>query len=185
LKKYRINSIIDRRRKMFIGIPINVMRQYLAFQEGLQYCWAACTQMILRLYGEERTQSEIDIRGNGPNLFGWFPDRSGHSFSIEYNFNEPFISRFHCIPGEDAPPPDVLLDELENHRPMIVGYDESPQDRHAIVIFGADCIQTNGWNVIQSIHVADPFPGRGIRFWPAEQLCQSIFAHWRIYDNYN
>ena len=170
---------------MFIGIPINVMHQYLAFQEGPQYCWAASTQMVLRRYGVERTQSEIDFSGNGPNLFGLFPDRGGYSSSIEYNFNEPFISRFQCIPGEDAPLLDMLLDELENQRPMIVGYDENSQDRHAIVIFGADCIQTNGWNLIRSIHVADPFPGRGIGFRPAEQLYNSIFAHWRIHDNYN
>jgi len=175
LKKYRINSVIDRRkRNMFIGIPTNVMRQYLAFQEGPQYCWAACTQMVFRRYGEERTQREIDVRGNGPNLFGLFPDRSGYSSSIEYNFNELIAGRFHCTHGEGAAAPGMLLDELGNHRPMIVGYDESPQDRHAIVIFGADFIQTNGWDVIQTIYVADPFPGRGIRFWPAEQLCQSI-----------
>jgi hypothetical protein len=45
--------------------------------------------MVLRWYGVERSQGEIDFKGNGPNLFGLFPDRSGNSFSIEYNFNEP------------------------------------------------------------------------------------------------
>ncbi len=170
---------------MFIGIPINVMRQYLAFQEGPQYCWAACTQMILRWFGEERTQSEIDLRGNGLNLFGWSPDRSGSSFSITNNFNEPFVSRFRCIHREGAPASDALLNEVGNYRPIIIGYNESSEDQHAVVVFGAEYVQTDVEPVIQTIHVADPFPDRGIGFWPAQRLCQSMFAHWRIRDTYN
>ena len=74
---------------MFIGIPANLMRSYWSAQERQDYCWAACVQMVLRWYGVERPQGEIDSKGNGPNLFGLFPDRSGHSLSIEYNFNHP------------------------------------------------------------------------------------------------
>ena len=99
--------------------------------------------MVLRWHGVERSQGEIDFKGNGPNLFGLFPDRSGHSFSIEYNFNEQFVSQFNCIPGKGASAPHKLLDELYNCRPVIVGYNESPQALHAIVVFGVGCIQTN------------------------------------------
>lgn len=87
---------------MFIGVPYQEMQRHFVYQETEQYCWAACIQMVLSFYGEQRAQSDIDVRGNGFNLFGWFPDRSGNRFSIENNFNELFVSRFHCTSGEGA-----------------------------------------------------------------------------------
>jgi hypothetical protein len=65
---------------MFIGIPVNVMQSYWSAQERQDYCWAACVQMVLRWYGVERSQGEIDFKGNGPNLFGLFPTGGGTSY---------------------------------------------------------------------------------------------------------
>ena len=168
-------------RGMFIGVPADLMRSYWSVQEREDYCWSACVQMVLRVYGVERPQSEIDLRGNWINLFGLFPDRSGTRFSIENNFNEFLFSQFISTHGEGAPAPNRLLDEFSNCRPIIVGYYENPLPHHAIVIFGADCIQTNGGTVIKTISVADPFPGREIVFWDSEQLYRTISSHWCIH----
>jgi len=166
---------------MFVGISANVMQRYWSAQERQDYCWAACVQMVLKRYGVERSQGEIDFKGNGPNLFNLFPDRSGYRFSIEYNFNEPFTGTFHCTSGEGAPEPRKLLDELHNHRPVIVGYDEGPQARHAVVVFAAEYTQTNTWPVLQTIHVVDPFPGRGIRPWSSGRLYPLVSEHFFIH----
>lgn len=169
---------------MFIGIPHQIVQRHFAFQEGPQYCWAACTQMVLSLYGEERAQSDIDVRGNGLNLFGWFPDRSGNRYSIENNFNDIFISRFRCTSEDGAPDLNKLFDELQNNRPMIAAYWENPESHHAVLLYGAEYNQVNDRVFVHKIHVADPFPGRGLVYWDVTQFLPSMSSHWLIQRYY-
>jgi hypothetical protein len=159
-----------------------MMLDSFSFQERHDYCWAACVQMVLSVYGTERSQQEIDTRGNGINPFNIFPNRSGNSFSIQNNFNELLFGQFHCIPGEGAPAADKFLDEIYESRPIIIGYYEG-QDQHAVVAFGADVAPTHFGYSIQQVHVADPFPTRGIVSWEAGQFHQSISGHWIIHSH--
>jgi hypothetical protein len=173
---------------MFVGIPEHLVRRCFAFQEGPQYCWAACIQMVLRLYGVEREQSEIDLRGNGLNLFGWFPDRGGYNHSFENNFNEIFGGQFRCTSKDGAPDLSNLIDELANNCPVIAGYCEIVQEdqraHHAVVIYGAECVNYGTQIVVNNLHVADPDQSRGLGFHFTDPFLKSMSAHWFIHKNY-
>lgn len=88
--------------------------------------------------------------------------------------------------GWGAPTPAYLINELENLRPVLIGYQSGPNSGHAVVITALSYIQTMYGPQIQTIVVRDPWPsGENIKNngrveYQALNLAQVIQAYWFI-----
>jgi len=148
----------------YVGIPSARMNYYAAAQGLNQWCWAASIQMVLNYYGVDITQAQIVERTFGRLPWGGLPNQAGDPRVITDNLNNwsidnrgrPYIVR--CILGQGAPNANILIRELSQQRPVIVGYTSGPQSAHAVVITAVSYINSPRGPIIQTIVVRDPWP---------------------------
>lgn len=176
----------------YVGIPSNIMNFYVADQENSNWCWAASIQMVLNYHGVSITQPQIvgrtyGLDPNGPlpnwtgsfsaitsNLNNWNIDNSGHPYVVGASLNW------------GAPTPAVLLEELSQGHPVIVGYKSGPNSGHAVVITAANYDMSPTGPIIQSVVARDPWPSpeniakNGRVEYPGIQIASLMQAYWYI-----
>lgn len=175
-----------------VGIPSGEMDFVAAAQQSSQWCWAAAIQMVLGYHGVAITQQQIVARTYGMDWWGNLPDWAGSIEAITANLNNWSIDNYgqqYAVAATlnwGAPPPNVLINELWNRRPMIIGYRSGPNSGHAVVVTAATYSNTVYGTMIRSIVVRDPWPSpaniyaRGRIEYDGPSLAQSVTAHWFI-----
>lgn len=138
------------------AVETTYFREYVAKQRNNNWCWAACTQMVLNYQGVNVTQEQIvervfgarvDRPGTAKDIVegasGWYMD--GHT--IEANFDYPLA-------------PQKLIDDLVNKYPLVVGLEMPGQDvGHAYVLTGISFRKDGNAVYPRSVILRDPWPG--------------------------
>lgn len=175
-----------------VGMPAVEMDYVAAAQGNSQWCWAAAIQMVLGYHGVGITQQQIVARSYGTDWWGNLPDWPGSFEVITRNLNNWSIDNYgqRYAVGADlnwgAPPPMVLIEELQNGRPMIIGYQSGPASGHAVVLTAATYSLTAYGPVIHTVTVRDPWPSpanvlnRGRVEYDGRSLATVIQAYWRV-----
>ena len=175
-----------------VGIPSGEMDFVAAAQHNSQWCWAAAIQMVLGYHGVAITQQQIVARTYGMDWWGNLPDWAGSIEAITANLNNWSIDNYGqqyavgAILNWGAPPPNVLIDELSNRRPVIIGHRSGPNSARAVVVTAATFSHTPYGVRIHSIVVRDPWPSpanvynRGRVVYDGASLASAITAHWFI-----
>lgn len=159
-------AVSQKLRVVPIGFRTDEVNQFAAAQKGSQWCWAACIQMVLGSQGISVSQEDIVRRTYGCDPFGRLPDWSASDQTITANLN----GWAHRVNGEQvkvrarqfigAPPPDVIVNELSNRRPIILAYKTSPFSGHVVLCTAATVLQGPQGAVLNSVIVRDPMSGR-------------------------
>ena len=175
-----------------VGIPAAEMDFVSAAQGNSQWCWAAAIQMVLGYHGVAITQQQIVARSYGTDPWGNLPDWSGSFDVITRNLNNWSIDNYgqeyavSAVFGWGAPSAGVLIEELQNGRPMIISYRSSPVSTHAVVLTAATFSQSSYGRFIRTIVVRDPWPtpanilDKGRMEYDGSSLAAAIQAHWLI-----
>lgn len=130
-------------------------RAYVARQRSENWCWAACTQMVLNYQGVNVSQEQIvervfgarvDRPGSAQNIVqgasGWYVD--GHSIAAKADYS--FI-------------PQKLIDDLVNKYPLVIGLSMPGQNvGHAYVLTGISFLKQGDAIYPQSVILRDPWP---------------------------
>ena len=181
----------------YAGIPRHKMEYVAAAQENSQWCWAASIQMVLNYYGVDINQRQIVARTFGTGLFGTLPNRPASDQVITANLNNWSIDnrgRRYIVNARHnggAPNPEWLLNELQQKRPIVVGYvPPGANQGHAVVITAASYSYSPTFvgpkPVIHSIVVRDPFPtqqniyNRGRVEYSGAQFASRMRSHWFV-----
>jgi hypothetical protein len=177
---------------VYVGIPSEQMNYFSASQQQSQWCWAASIQMVFNYYGVGIDQDQIVRRTYGMDPYGNLPNWPGSFQAIHSNLNNWSIDNYGnrytvtASIGMGAPAPAILLRELAEGRPVILGYQTGPNSGHAVVATAASYIQTPMGPQIQTIVVRDPWPSRdnlqtmGRQEWPGIVLANRIQAYWYV-----
>jgi hypothetical protein len=187
-----VSSNLVAQQATYVGIPSNSMNYYAAGQNNSQWCWAASIQMVLNGYGVNINQEQIVARTYGIDPYGNLPNWPGSFQAIHKNLNNwgidnlgyPYTVRASL--GNGAPSPNILVNELSNGRPVIIGYSSGPNSGHAVVVTAVSYIPTPNGPFIQTIVVRDPWPSQkninnnGRVEYPASALANKIQAYWYI-----
>ena len=176
----------------YVGIPSAKMNYFAAGQEQSQWCWAASIQMVLNYYGVDISQEQIVARTYGIDPLGRLPNWTGSFEVITANLNNWSIDnrgRPYTVMASlriGAPTPAILIQELSQQNPIIVGYRSGPNSGHAVVVTGARFVPSPQGPIILSLVVRDPWPSRqnilnlGRVKYLGHQLASLIQAHWYI-----
>jgi hypothetical protein len=163
-----------------------------AAQNNSQWCWAASIQMVLNYYGVSISQEQIVARTYGTDPYGNLPNWAGSFQAITANLNNwnfDNLGRRYVVMAslnEGAPTPAVLLQELSQGRPVIVGYRSGQNSGHAIVITAASFSQSPTGPIIHSIVARDPWPSSqniqtsGRVEYPGAKIASLMQAYWYI-----
>lgn len=196
IAKYLIGAAlllsVSMAQAIYVGIPSNTMNFFAAEQENSNWCWAASIQMTLNYYGVSIAQPQIVARTygldpNGPlpnwtgsfsaitnNLNNWNIDNSGHPYAVSASLNW------------GAPTPAILINELSQGHPVLVGYKSGPNSGHAVVITAVNYDISSMGPIIQSVVVRDPWPSpqnienNGRVEYPGNQIANLMQAYWYI-----
>jgi hypothetical protein len=175
-----------------VGIRSSIMNFFVANQDNSNWCWAASIQMVLNYYGVSITQPEIVARTYGLNPNGSLPNWTGSFSAITANLNnwnidntgKPYAVTASLNWG--APTPAVLLKELSQGHPVIVGYKSGSNSGHAVVITAANYDMSPMGPIIQSVVARDPWPSpqnianNGRVEYPGTQFASLMQAYWYI-----
>lgn len=176
----------------YVGIPSAQMNFVAAAQKNSQWCWAASIQMVLNYYGVNISQEQIVARTYGVDSYGNLPNWAGTFQAITANLNNWNVDNFgrqYSVGASlnwGAPTPAILLQELSQGRPVIVGYKSGANSGHAVVITAVSYAQSPNGPIIQSIVVRDPWPSpqniqtAGRVEYPGSQLASLMQAYWYI-----
>ncbi|MDM7859435.1 C39 family peptidase [Alteromonas sp. ASW11-36] len=176
----------------YVGIPSTQMNYFAAAQNNSQWCWAAAIQMVLNYYGVSISQEQIVARTYGVDPYGNLPNWAGSFQAITANLNNWNVdnlgNQYQVMASLNwgAPTPAVLLQELSQGRPVIVGYSTGPNTGHAVVITAASYTMSPSGPIIQSVVVRDPWPSAqniqtsGRVEYPGAQLASVMQAYWYV-----
>ncbi|MGM8227790.1 C39 family peptidase [Cellvibrio sp. ARAG 10.3] len=176
----------------YVGILSHQMDFVAAAQRNSQWCWAAAIQMVLNYYGININQEQIVYRTYGADPYGQLPNWAGSLDAITRNLNNWSIDnygrpyRVMASLNWGAPTPEVLLQELGQNRPVIVGYKSGPDTGHAVVITAASYVYTAQGLIIQTVVVRDPWPSyiniqnRGRVEYAGADIASLMQAYWYI-----
>lgn len=120
--------------------------------------------MVLNYYGVNINQEQIVARTYGSDPYGNLPNWAGSFQAITANLNNWNVDNsgnsYNVMASVNwgAPTPAILLNELSQGRPVIVGYSSGQNSGHAVVITAASYTQSNNGPVIQTVIVRDPWP---------------------------
>ena len=137
------------------AIETSYFKAYVARQRSDNWCWAACTQMVLNYQGVNVSQeqivervfgSRVDRPGTAQHIVqgasGWYVD--GHTIEAKADYS--FI-------------PQKLIDDLVNKYPLVVGLSMPGQNvGHAYVLTGLSFQKQGNAIYPQSVILRDPWP---------------------------
>ncbi|HAI75470.1 MAG TPA: hypothetical protein DCM08_04420 [Microscillaceae bacterium] len=175
----------------YVGIPSEVLNYYAAAQQKQNWCWAACIQMLFNYYGVDIDQASIVKRTYGQNYRGDAPDVAATYEAIYLNLNNWSIDAqgkkyvVKAQMGYGSPPPDEVIDELKQGRPVLVGYRTGEATGHAVLITALSYVD----KTIGSVVVRDPYPtaqniqNYGRVEYDAASLMRQVEVYWfvRVY----
>lgn len=148
--------------------------------------------MVLSYYGVSTTQKQIVARTYRTGEFGRLPDwpasyRTIHKHLNNWNIDNNGITyRVRAKINYGAPPPRLLLTELNNKRPIVLAYSNGDGTGHAVVISGASYSIRNGRLIIATVVVRDPWPSDenkatlGRVEYYGRDLANIMDAHWLV-----
>lgn len=144
---------------IYVGIPTVRVNFIAASQQQNEWCWAASTQMILAWYGVPASQPEIvqrvyGVAGNIPGsdqavsaaLNGWGRTVNGRIVTIR------------SVVYQGQLPPQVLISQLYQQHPILLGVWSGPTSGHAVVVTAASYINSPSGPLIISLVIRDPWP---------------------------
>lgn len=137
------------------GLSRREFAPFFALQALRNWCWAACTQMVLAYHGIDVTQNEIVRRINGrlvdkpaddrqilEALSGWAFDFRGRRVMIESN---------PSIYGDE----DIIQD-LMNHCPLVVGLHGLRATGHLYVLTAVEFCEDERGRYCVTAFLTDP-----------------------------
>ena len=151
-----------------------------AEQQGQNWCWAACVQMVLSSKGIKVDQADVVQRTYGAvvdapggadailnRLSGWFQTRSGR-----------MLLAASAVPGPMQQ--GLLYSYLKNQSPLILGVNyPGASIGHAVVVTAAIFKISDAGLELKEVIVRDPWPGhatqKGKRKLTPEEFANAMF----------
>ena len=135
------------------GIPSGVLSFVAARQQNTQWCWAACIQMMFRMYGYDLPQ-QILVQQTWGNIVNMpaYPNQILAALNRTYvdRSGKRFTARGDALTVNVA----TAIQDLSNRSPLIVG-----TLGHATVLTALNYTQSNiGELQVTSAIVRDPWP---------------------------
>jgi len=141
------------------------------------WCWAATIEMALRSQGVSWTQQDIvnRVKGFPKNETATAGEMTAflNSWNFDYD-GRPWRSQARHYTG--VLPANVLINEVNNQRPVIVTYRIGPGSEHAVVVYGV--LKPPG-KKIHSIYYFDPLTGKKDVLLPG-QFAASVTNSWAV-----
>ena len=136
-----------------VGIPSHLMHYVAAMQEQDQWCWAACIQMMFRVYGYDLPQHQLvqQTWGSIVNMPA-YPEQIMAALNRGYvdTRGRPFWAYGDAFTVSIA----TAIQDLANRSPLIVG-----ALGHATVLTALNYTQSNAGELqVNSAIVRDPWP---------------------------
>lgn len=137
------------------AIETSYFRAYVARQRSENWCWAACTQMVLNYQGVSASQEQIVER-----VFGAQVDRPGSAQNIVQGASGWYVDgRTIGARADYSFIPQKLIDDLVNKYPLVVGLRMPGQNvGHAYVLTGLSFQKYGDAIYPQSVILRDPWP---------------------------
>lgn len=163
-----------------VGIPTDRMVEVAAEQQGQNWCWAACVQMVLSTKGIKVAQADVVHRTYGAvvdapggadailsRLSGWFQTRSGRT-----------LLAASVVPGPMQE--GLLYSYLKNQSPLILGVSyPGASIGHAVVVTAAVFKVSDAGLELKEVVVRDPWPDlaaqKGKRKLTREEFANAMF----------
>lgn len=142
------------------AIETTYFKAYVAEQRNNNWCWAACTQMVLNYQGVDVSQEQIVER-----VFGARVDRPGTAQNIVEGASGWYVDGYTIGAKADYSfIPQKLVDDLVNKYPLVVGLSRPGQNvGHAYVLTGLSFQKQGNAIYPQSVILRDPWPGNQSR----------------------
>lgn len=132
------NSWIPRfwtwRGRHFAGVERERFAPFAAEQSLLNWCWAACAQMILNWHGVIVSQAQIVERVFGLPID--LPANAPQILEALTSFGQHLTGRPAAINGRLAPGPAEMLDDLRDGQLLMAGLSDVGTVGHAYVVTG-------------------------------------------------
>jgi len=163
-----------------VGIPTERMVEVAAEQQGQNWCWAACVQMVLSTKGIKVAQADVVQRTYGAvvdapggedailsRLSGWFQTRSGKTLLAASVVQGPMQQ-------------GLLYSYLKNQSPLILGVSyPGASIGHAVVVTAAVFKVSDAGLELKEVVVRDPSPElaaqKGKRKLTREEFANAMF----------
>ncbi|WP_197439570.1 papain-like cysteine protease family protein [Calycomorphotria hydatis] len=135
------------------------MNFHAAEQESLNWCWAACVQMVLSTRNVMVTQPEIVANVNA----GYVEDRPGSPFEVLEQLDRWKSAdgqwELEALIGIGPPSLELMSLQFEQKTPLIVAYKNPGLSvGHAVVVTAVIYEQTRHGPRIVKVLVRDPWP---------------------------
>lgn len=137
------------------AIKTSYFKSYVARQRSQNWCWAACTQMVLNYQGVNASQEQIVER-----VFGSLIDRPGSAQNIVQGASGWYVDgRTIEAKADYSSIPQKLIDDLVNKYPLVVGLSMPGQNvGHAYVLTGLSFQKQSNVIYPHSVILRDPWP---------------------------
>ena len=137
------------------AIETAYFKAHVARQHSENWCWAACTQMVLNYQGVDVEQEQIVER-----VLGIQVDRPGSAEDIVRGARGWYVDGYTINAQSDyAFIPQKLIDDLVNKYPLVVGLRMPGQSvGHAYVLTGMSFTKRGDAVYPQSVILRDPWP---------------------------
>lgn len=128
---------------------------FIARQRDTNWCWAACTQMVLNYQGVNVTQEEIVER-----VFGAKENNPAGAKEIVKGASGWYVNGHQINAGYDYPlSPQKLINDLVSKYPLIIGLRMPGQNiGHAYVLTGIGFNKNGDAVYPQKVILRDPWP---------------------------
>lgn len=136
-----------------VGIPSGVLQFVAARQQSSQWCWAACIQMMFRMYGYDLPQ-QILVQ----QTWGSIVNMPAYPNQILAALNRTYLDntgkRFTAIGDSISTNVATAIQDLANRSPLIIG-----TLGHATVLTALNYTQSSAGELqVTSAIVRDPWP---------------------------
>lgn len=137
------------------AIETTYFKTYVARQRSQNWCWAACTQMVLNYQGVNVSQEQIVER-----VFGSRVDRPGSAQNIVQGASGWYVDgRTIGAKADNSFIPQKMINDLVNKYPLVVGLSIPGQNvGHAYVLTGISFQKQGDAIYPHSVILRDPWP---------------------------
>lgn len=150
------------------GIPTNEFRYWAAPEQmGRQrmqnWCWAACLQMVLNFHGKVISQEAIVSQMFGSRIDA--PASLQEVAVLAENYLKDQFGRYLFIhPSTRNITGPIIVEDLMNRRPLIVGMFDGNVVGHAYVLTAVTySVDSRNLPIFHSVTLRDPWPGNPSR----------------------
>lgn len=186
----RLKTTLERRQ---IGVDSRLLDMSYAPQWNTMQCWAATTQIALKLYGLHVDQRDLSYDLCGLDQFGNIQNCGAKPNEMNIYLNGCGFDNYgvqYCVKSilrHDKLTGKEVFNALSNGNPIVVGYREPDSlVGHAVLITGASVVEDiytkNG--IIENLILRDPantpfnVARKGRRIVSYENFSDKIYAWW-------